>query len=81
MANTFKAMCELADWNAAGVTKQPPPIEHDSKKTLKPKDEIPKPLEKGVNPQLHYNIQIHLPESRDPAVFDAIFRSLKEHLL
>ncbi len=29
---------------------------------------------------LHYNIQIILPDSRDPAVFDAIFRSLKEHL-
>jgi hypothetical protein len=30
---------------------------------------------------LVYSIQIHLPESRDPAVYDALFRSLKEHLL
>jgi hypothetical protein len=29
---------------------------------------------------LVYNIQIVLPESRDPAVYDALFRSLKEHL-
>jgi hypothetical protein len=30
---------------------------------------------------LVYNIELHLPESRDPAVYDAFFRSLKTHLL
>ena len=30
---------------------------------------------------LHYNIQIILPESRDPSVYDALFRSLREHLV
>ena len=30
---------------------------------------------------LVYSIQIHLPESRDQAVYDALFRSLKNHLL
>lgn len=29
---------------------------------------------------LHYNIQIILPDSRDPQVYDALFRSLREHL-
>ena len=29
---------------------------------------------------LHYNIQIILPETRDPQVYDALFRSLREHL-
>ena len=29
---------------------------------------------------IHYNIQLILPDSRDPKVFDALFRSLKEHL-
>lgn len=29
---------------------------------------------------LHYNIQIILPESRDPQTYDALFRSLREHL-
>jgi hypothetical protein len=28
-----------------------------------------------------YNIELHLPESRDPAVYEALFRSLKTHLL
>jgi hypothetical protein len=30
---------------------------------------------------LVYNIQIQLPETRDPAVYDALFRSLRTHLL
>ena len=30
---------------------------------------------------LIYNIQIHLPESREQAVYDAIFRSLKTHMM
>ena len=31
--------------------------------------------------QLCYTIQLILPESRDQAVYDVLFRSLKEHLL
>jgi hypothetical protein len=30
---------------------------------------------------LVYNIQLILPADRDKAVYDALFRSLKEHLL
>jgi hypothetical protein len=29
---------------------------------------------------MHYNIQLILPDTRDPKVFDALFRSLREHL-
>jgi hypothetical protein len=28
-----------------------------------------------------YNVELHLPESRDPAVYEALFRALKTHLL
>jgi hypothetical protein len=42
---------------------------------------VPPNLDIGNRPlQLHYDIQIHLPESRDAAVFDAIFAALKKHL-
>jgi len=34
-----------------------------------------------VNPSLHYNIQIHLPATKDIEVYNSIFKSLKEHLL
>jgi hypothetical protein len=30
---------------------------------------------------LHYNIQIHLPATKDVEVYNAIFKSLKDHLL
>jgi hypothetical protein len=36
---------------------------------------------KAIQTQMHYNIQIHLPETRDVAVYEAIFKALKEHLL
>ena len=30
---------------------------------------------------LHYNIQIHLPATKDVEVYNAIFKSLKDHLI
>ncbi|WP_459558022.1 DUF5343 domain-containing protein [Lacunimicrobium album] len=32
-------------------------------------------------PGLHYNIQIHLPATKDVEVYNAIFKSLKDHLI
>lgn len=32
-------------------------------------------------PGLHYNIQIHLPATKDIEVYNAIFKSLKEQLI
>ena len=85
MAKTFKALCEYADWQKAGPTIAP--AIPDSKVDLGAKTEIKGEREKDeslpshkTRTELHYNIQIHLPESRDPAVFDAIFQSLKKHL-
>jgi len=89
MANTFRALVDYAEW-APDPKKNPPKKEEDQKtsdgKSGKPEDITPQ-LEdnddssvKLQQPQLHYNIQIHLPESRDQAVYDAIFKSLKKHL-
>jgi hypothetical protein len=57
----------------------------DSKQTKPEEKAVPPEDEDDLSvklqqPQLHYNIQIHLPESRDQAVYDAIFKSLKKHL-
>jgi len=85
MANTFKGLCEYAEWISTPNTKK---IEHQvpEKKAIeqnKEDDELEfaKKDEIGKIPSLNYNIQIHLPETRDSAVYDAIFRSLREHLL
>ncbi|HXN25202.1 MAG TPA: DUF5343 domain-containing protein [Candidatus Dormibacteraeota bacterium] len=85
MANTFRALCEYADWSPESKSKVEE-SKHPSKtpETLSPPSKVEpftKNGEKGGLAQLHYNIQIHLPESRDQAVYDALFKSLKDHLL
>lgn len=87
MANTFKALSDLADWKAApnpNTPAQAPATEkkpEDPAKAAAPPIGVPPSLDTGNRPlQLHYNIQIHLPESRDAAVFEAIFAALRKHL-
>jgi hypothetical protein len=87
MANTFKALSDLADWKAtppagapahASVTEKKP---EGAAEAMQPPAIVPPSLDAGNRPlQLHYDIQIHLPESRDAAVFDAIFAALRKHL-
>lgn len=80
MAATFFALLDMADLNAtktapaeAKVAQQavPPTLELQDTSTAKGHG----------RPSLHYNIQIHLPATKDIEVFNAIFKSLKEHLL
>lgn len=82
MASTFKALCALADWN-----KQPVIQSEESQEVIShvenPVREAPLPTQNQLisDMNLHYNIQIHLPETTNMAVYDAIFQSLKKHLL
>jgi len=100
MANTFKALSDLADWKAAppaiaSTPTKPPdataekPEGNTETPSAPPSTTLPSPLptpmpsnlESGNRPlQLHYDIQIHLPESRDAAVYEAIFAALRKHL-
>ena len=86
MANTFYPLLALADLDAAKTEKKPKPPTPISKKEEKPSNfqndspTTPPPTSMDV-PSLHYNIQIHLPATKDIEVFGAIFKSLKEHLL
>lgn len=85
MAKTFKTLCDYADWSKPTVKKtETKPDPKDTPVIDPPKETNPTQIDlekKGTKPSLHYNIQIHLPETRDTAVYDAIFKSLKEHLL
>ena len=81
MAKTFKSLSDYADWSTnSKQEKANKPI--DSVKEPEKKPDHQK-IEKGQTSQLpfYYNIQIHLPETRDPAVYDAIFESIKKHLM
>lgn len=83
MAMTFSALCSIADWNEKeNKTKI---VEIQTKEEVKSQE--PKPVEEKIisnskkeKLELHYDIQIHLPETRDESVYDAIFSSIKKHL-
>lgn len=88
MALTFAALVGLADFSAAPTAKSKPvhepsasppetPQSEDVRNDRDAPDRGPSRLSWGG---LHYNIQIILPESRDPKVYDALFKSLREHL-
>jgi len=84
IARTSTALCGHADFSAA-----PPVQESKEKKDESAKHSVPHPPEPkpSSTPQksvsldsLQYHINIILPESRDQAVYDAIFKSLRDHL-
>ncbi len=83
MASTFKALAEQADWSELtpppSEVPLPPPSSIEPRKAEEVR-EFRRVAPKAEHLALQYNIQIVLPDSRDPAVFDAIFRSLREHL-
>ncbi len=87
MAATFKALCKEADFTAVVATE-------DTAETVTPDTPaaaaavvVESPALDQVAPRLSggfafsHTIYLNLPASRDIAVYDAIFKSLREHLL
>jgi len=78
MVSTFQAFAKLGDFSdpVKADDRQEPALEEpgngsgDAASSNRP-----------VISGLVYSINLELPESRDQAVYDALFRSLKEHLL
>lgn len=88
MANTFTALCRYADFSGSSskeIITVDKNIPNNQPIAQEPVDESQKMthelINKKITTEMHYNIQIHLPETRDITVYDAIFKSLKEHLL
>lgn len=87
MASTFYSLLALADIDASTEEpKKTQAVEGNRAETRedaeqeKEEEAPPSPRKRGGT-SLHYNIQIHLPATKDIEVFNAIFKSLKEHLL
>jgi len=79
MALTFTALVKYADFSVPPPKLvETPPAQELTEKPGKPTEEIHRKLEISG---LVYNIQLVLPESRDTKVYDALFKSLREHLL
>lgn len=83
MAGTFTTLVKSADFSTApakGVSSAERAVS-----AAVPEDRAAVPDSKAPLPtpsfgSLAYNINIQLPESRDPAVYNAIFKALREHL-
>ena len=76
--NTFKTLCGIADFSTITTTEQETSIEE----SIEPENNSAQVLNGSMlNPQFHYNIQIHLPATNDISVYNAIFKSLKDNLM
>ena len=73
MVSTFINLCQLADFEREAPIAVPPSKLKETVVSVKP--------EKGIIRELHINIQLHLPATNDPTVYDNLFKSLKKHLL
>lgn len=83
MAKTFFALLKIADLDHP---PQPQAVAFVAAPAHPEQIEAPNPVPrtslKAISaPGLHYNIQIHLPATKDVEVYNAIFKSLKEHLI
>ena len=84
MATTFRALCNYADWSQNQININTNVLNKEIE-SLEEKTNIVRNDTNAENSisqmNLHYNIQIHLPETTNMAVYDAIFQSLKKHIL
>jgi hypothetical protein len=77
MMKTFLGLLNLADLSKKA--SNPSASKEPEKKVEVEPPTPPKGIGHGVS-GLHYNIQIHLPATKDVEVYNSIFKSLKEHL-
>ena len=95
IAKTFESLAEIAEFSSSPSTQNNIKSEDNLDGNVEPdeseiaeadsittglKKERPISKEKIRVRSLQYHINIVLPESRDQAVYDAIFKSLREHL-
>jgi len=87
VARTFRALCEYADFSDSALQEARPPAESadatpEPTVGKKPQEDSwpPRDVPKVGLSSLQYHINVVLPDTRDQAVYDAIFKSLREHL-
>lgn len=74
--NTFYALLDLANLDSKKTKQQDVEAEIEPSKAIEQEAIV-----KATSLGLHYNIQIHLPATKDVEVYNAIFKSLKDHLI
>jgi hypothetical protein len=81
MAKTFFSLLDLADLSDAKPAKAEGPPQGAPQESNTPGLGIPKGHGTPILSDLHYNVQIHLPATKDVEVYNAIFKSLREHFV
>jgi hypothetical protein len=83
MTKTFYALLDLAELPSDAESKIKPKAEvkHTGEGEDETNDDKSGKSKKYSAVGLHYNIQIHLPATKDVEVYNAIFKSLKDHLI
>lgn len=79
MASTFINLCSYADWSIPQATVSSVDITEKPEKT-QPVNVVNSTGSASGTFDLNYDIHIHLPVTRDQAVYDALFASLAKHL-
>ena len=90
VAKTFKALCDYADFSASVAPQIAQPGQSEARPSEAPEAAAETSAPATTKPNtshgkitvsgLQYHINIVLPDTRDQVVYDAIFRSLREHL-
>lgn len=81
MVSTFTNLCSYADWNVNIEESKSINVEQSQRNDEQ--NTIPKSLPISTSSgsfDLNYDIHIHLPATRDQAVYDALFASLTKHI-
>jgi hypothetical protein len=80
MAYTFKSLAGAAKWDRQPDTAMPVDVPGAGEESpITTTSAAPHPRIPEL--QYAYNIQIHLPATADISVYNAIFKSIREHLL
>lgn len=84
MASTFINLCSYADWSisppSVNSVESEPIIETAPAEKSGGNSQELSGIPNGRRFDLNYDIHIHLPATRDQAVYDALFASLAKHL-
>lgn len=77
---TFKTLSSNADFEDLNTFS---PVEDDEEQIFSKPPEVvdDKKIVVAKSPSININIELQLPESDDPKVYDNFFRAMKEHLL
>lgn len=79
MATTFKTLADMADFKTPVASEAGAPGSAAKGPETPPAARLTQ-LKTETGIAVHHDVHIHLPESTNIAVYDAIFKSLREHL-